>query len=206
MSPIQFLKVISTDSTGALLESISEGPVYLSKTESFGRVEVGDQVIVYVELDDQGNVHATEKFESILTEKNKTFKEKQIVELLIYSKSDLGYKAIIDKTGTGILYRNEVFEELTYGQLIKGYVKKIREDGKIDLLLRPPEHFATEDISLKIIELLQDHKGFYHLTDKTSPEEIYKLFGVSKKKYKIALGQLYKKRIISVSDEGIKLV
>lgn len=206
MSPIQFLKVISTDSTGALLESISEGPVYLSKTESFGRVEVGDQVIVYVELDDQGNVHATEKFESILTEKNKTFKEKQIVELLIYSKSDLGYKAIIDKTGTGILYRNEVFEELTYGQVIKGYVKKIREDGKIDLLLRPPEHFATEDISLKIIELLQDHKGFYHLTDKTSPEEIYKLFGVSKKKYKIALGQLYKKRIISVSDEGIKLV
>lgn len=128
------------------------------------------------------------------------------VDLTIIARTDLGYKAIINDMDEGVLYANEVFQELTRDQKIKGYIKKIRDDGKIDLRLHKPGHKAAqEDISPQILELLKENKGFFAINDKTSAEVIYRLFGVSKKKYKMALGGLYKQRLIKVDEQGIHL-
>lgn len=209
---IKVMKVVMTNDLGAFLDSGTPKNILLPHSEQLGDLSIGDTVIVYIKEDQQQRPLATEKFEKILLKNSKdndslkNFTINQEVDLLIYDKSDLGFKALINNIALGILYKNEVFQELRYGQAIKGYIKKIRNDGKIDLILRAPGHKATEDISLRIIELLEDHNGFYNLTDKTSPETIYELFKVSKKKYKIALGGLYKQKIISVSDDGIRLV
>lgn len=128
------------------------------------------------------------------------------IDLFVIKETPLGYKCIIEGKFIGMLYKNQVFTQLQTGQQMTGYVAKIREDNKIDLLLRAPGHQNTQDIGEKIIAELKKTGGFLAINDKTSPEKIYELFGASKKKYKIALGSLYKKRLISLSDEGISLV
>lgn len=135
------------------------------------------------------------------------YTEGQEVQLVIAAETDLGFKAIINDEDWGVLYHSEVFQDLRLSQKIKGYIKKIREDGKIDLILQKPGHHAAQgEIGPKILEELKRQGGFLPINDKTSAETIYDLFGVSKKKYKIALGGLYKKRLITVDDSGIRLV
>jgi len=134
------------------------------------------------------------------------FQEGQCVELLIGDWTDLGYKAMINKSQWGLLYKNEVFQPLRKGQHIKGFIKKLRNDGKIDLCLQKPGHEKVDEVSEKIINKLKAAGGFVSVTDKSPPEIIYGLFGVSKKTYKKAIGALYKKRLIIIENEGIKLI
>lgn len=134
------------------------------------------------------------------------YEEGQTVRLKIIAQTDLGYKAIIDGGDSGILYANEVFQNLRIGQEVDGYIKKIREDGKIDLTLYKQGHKAGEDVAPRILQMLEDLGGFLPVHEKTDPEEIYRLFGVSKKKFKIAIGGLYKKRLIVIEDKGLRLV
>lgn len=129
----------------------------------------------------------------------------QAVDLIIKAETDLGYKAIIDKKYWGVLYYNEVFQDLFKNQEVKGYIKKIREDGRVDLSLYPLGSRGSQDIGLVILQMLEDAGGFINITDKTPADEIYDLFGVSKKKYKMALGGLYKKRLITIKEDGIYL-
>lgn len=131
------------------------------------------------------------------------YKIGQEVELIVKAETDLGYKAIVNGKHWGVLYWNEVFKELFRNDTLKGYIKKIREDGKIDLTLYPTGISGREDLSNFIMKRLEDNDGFLSVTDKTPADEIYDLFGVSKKKFKIALGGLYKKRLISIDEEGI---
>ncbi|MCK4830345.1 GntR family transcriptional regulator, partial [bacterium] len=130
----------------------------------------------------------------------------QEVELLICTQTDIGYKAIINNSHWGVLYKNEVFQTLEKGQQIKGFIKKVRDDGKIDLCLHKPGYEKVDDLSKKIIDSLKEHGGFISVTDKSSPEIIYKLFGVSKRTYKKAIGALYKERLITVENNGIRLI
>ncbi len=134
------------------------------------------------------------------------FKTGQEVYLKIIAQTELGYIALIEGGGEGLLYANEVFQNLKIGQELPGFIKKIREDGKIDLSLCREGHHGGEDVAPRILELLETANGFLPLTEKTPPEKIYEIFGVSKKKYKIALGGLYKKRLIRIEDDGIYLV
>ena len=134
------------------------------------------------------------------------FQEGQSVELVIGDRSDLGYKAMINNSQRGMLYHNEVFQLLRKGQHIKGFIKKLRDDGKIDLCLQKPGHEKVDEVSEKIIDKLKESGGFVSITDKSPPEIIYSLFGVSKKTYKKAIGSLYKKRFIIIENEGIKLI
>jgi len=134
------------------------------------------------------------------------FEEGQSVELVIGERTDLGYKAMINNSEWGMLYKNEVFQPLRKGQQIKGFIKKLRDDGKIDLCLQKPGHEKVDEVSEKIIDKLKAAGGFVSVTDKSPPEIIYSLFGVSKKTYKKAIGSLYKKRLISIENEGIKLI
>ncbi len=134
------------------------------------------------------------------------FQEGQSVELLICGRTEIGYKAIINNSGEGLLYKNEVFQTLKKGQHIAGFIKKVRDDGKVDLCLQKPGPEKVDDVSEKIIGQLKVQGGFIALDDNTAPEVIYRLFGTSKKTYKKAIGALYRKRLILIESGGIRLV
>ncbi len=130
----------------------------------------------------------------------------QKVELRILRETDLGFVASINETVEGLLYHSEIFEKLSPGQRLPGYIKKQRPDGAIDLQLHAFGSLGSEELGSQILDALIKAEGFLPLTDKTPPEVIYNYFGVSKKKYKMALGGLYKKRQIKITDDGIELV
>jgi predicted RNA-binding protein (virulence factor B family) len=134
------------------------------------------------------------------------FQEGQSVELVIGERTDLGYKAMIDNSRQGMLYKNEVFQPLRKGQPIKGYIKKVRDDGKIDICLQKPGPEKVDEVAEKIVGKLKEAGGYVSITDKSPPEIIYSLFGVSKKTYKKAIGALYRKRRIIIEDNGIRLL
>ena len=133
------------------------------------------------------------------------FHEGQKVGLLIGEETTIGFKAVIDNGGEGMLYKNEVFQPLEKGQKVKGFIKRIREDKRIDLSLYKPGYRKVDALSERIIERLKSNRGFIPVTDKSPPEIIAELFGVSKKTYKMIVGRLYKERIISIEDDGIRL-
>lgn len=197
--------VVSITSIGAFLDWGEDKDLYLPVSEQTERIQIEDQVVVFIYLDKQNRPCASMRLERFASEEPASYKPEQSVEALIYQKTDLGYKAIVDQKHLGLIYQNEVFKPLFCGDLVPAIVKKVRTDGKIDLNLRAAGHQANDDIGQKILQLLQSNNGFMDIDDKTPPEKIYELFGVSKKKYKIALGQLYKNRKIEVLENGIRL-
>lgn len=138
--------------------------------------------------------------------KQANFQEGQKVALLISARTEIGFVAVINGTHKGILYKNEIFQPLEIGQKIDGFIKKVREDKKIDLCLQRPGFKAIDGLSHKIMEKLQQQGGFIEVTDKSRPEVIADLFGVSKKAFKKAIGNLYKKRLITLEKNGIRLL
>ncbi len=138
-------------------------------------------------------------------EKQTDFHEGQKVELLISARKKMGFIAVINGTHKGILYENEVFQPLKIGQEIDGFIKKLRDDKKIDLCLQKPGYKAIDAMSRKIMDELQQQGGFIAVTDKSQPKAIADIFGVSKKIFKKAIGSLYKKRLITLEKDGIRL-
>ena len=134
-----------------------------------------------------------------------TFEPGQKVKLIILRETDLGFVAEINACAEGLLYHNEIFEKLVPGDSVPGYIKKIRPNGSIDLQLQSFGSSSSIELGERIIEVLNENGGQLAINDKSSAEKIYELFGISKKKYKMALGGLYKKRLITISDDGIKL-
>jgi uncharacterized protein len=203
------LRVVSITSVGAFLDWGQPKDLFLPFSEQTCELQIDDSIVVKVYLDNTDRPCASMRLERHLARtpgNPANYKENEEVQLMIASETELGFKAIINNQHLGLLYKNEIFQPLYVGDLTQGYVRKVRDDGKIDLLLRAPGHKATEDIGEKIIHLLKENDGFFALNDKTAPEKIYELFGVSKKKYKVALGGLYKKKLITVADDGIHLV
>jgi predicted RNA-binding protein (virulence factor B family) len=170
-------------------------------------MEVGRSYIVYVFLDKQSNrIAASAKLGQFLDCIPPEYEIGQQVDLLIWQATDLGYKAIINHFHQGILYSNEVFQKLNVGQRIKGYIKKIREDNKIDLSLYPAGFVKVGEHTDRILDYLKQQGGFAEISDKTPPDVIYSLFGISKKTFKTAVGNLYKQGKILLEKEGIQLV
>jgi predicted RNA-binding protein (virulence factor B family) len=134
------------------------------------------------------------------------FREGQKVALLIGEETEIGYKAIINNCEEGILYKNEVFQPLVKGQKLEGFIKKIREDKRIDLSLYKPGYKKVDALSERVIGRLKEAGGFIPVTDKSPPDVISEMFGVSKKTYKMIIGGLYKKRVIAIEDDGIRLI
>lgn len=141
--------------------------------------------------------------EGIMTPKYKTG---QKVDLIILRETPLGFVAEINGEDEGLLYHNEIFEQLSPGQDVPGYVKEVRENGRIDLLLHPIGTAGADELGERILELLKENDGFLDMNAKTTAEKIYDTFGVSKNKYKLAVSALYKKRLIKITEEGIELV
>lgn len=186
------------------LEDNEQNQYYMPSSEQTHKLSVGNEIMTIL-FNEGSDLFASMRLEKHANANLKGLEQGQQVDLFVINETPLGYKCIVDGAKIGMLYKNEVFAKLQTGQHTKGFISKLREDNKIDLILRAPGHHATQDIGEKILEELKKAGGFLAITDKTDPEKIYELFGVSKKKYKIALGGLYKSRKISVSDDGIKL-
>jgi predicted RNA-binding protein (virulence factor B family) len=209
MNEFAILRVVDILPIGAFLNQNQEKDLLLPTSEQTRKLQIGDEVLVYVFEDKQNRPVATMRFDRYLannTDGIQLLKVEQKVNLIIYAETDLGYKALIDQKFTGVLYKNEVFKKLNYLEETVGYIKKIREDKKIDLILQPFGNKGADDLGLRILEALEDHNGQLNITDKTNPDVIYKMFQVSKKKFKIALGGLYKKKLIKIDENGIQLV
>jgi uncharacterized protein len=204
---VGYLKVIAVNSFGTFVDWGLEKDLLVPLSEQKKRMEKDKFYFVYVYIDKMTNrIVGSEKLNKFFDKTPDNFKEHQSVDLLIYAKTNLGYKAIIDNRYWGVLYKNEVFQDLHLGQNIKGFIKKIRPDSKIDLYLYKSGYEKVKDILEQILDYLKENRGFASINDKTPPETIYKLFGVSKKTYKNAIGNLYKKRLISIEKDGIKLL
>lgn len=201
-----YLEVKSIESIGAFLDVGLPKDLFLPFSEQTRELRVGDGVCVRLYLDKSDRVTASMKIEKFIERAGIDYEFNEEVELFIVGETELGFKAVINSTHIGVLYRNEVFQPLKIGQRITGYIRKVREDGKIDLGLQASGVKGRDEVSEKILALLKARGGFLDVSDKSSAEVIYELFGVSKKKFKMAVGGLYKKKLISISDDGIRLV
>lgn len=134
------------------------------------------------------------------------YKVGQEVELEILRETPLGFVALINSADEGLLYHNEIFEKLVTGQKLPGFISKLREDGEIDLVLQALGSRSSDQIGIRILEVLKKSGGKINITSQTPAKEIYNLFGVSKKKYKMALGGLYKLRLVKITDTTVELV
>jgi len=161
-------------------------------------------VYIYLDIVSQ-RVAASAKLNKFLDNTPPEYKQGEEVDLIIIEETDLGFRAIVNLEHTGMLYKNQVFNDLEIGQKCKGYISKIREDEKIDLLLDKPGYEKVDAISGKILEELKKNNGYMAVSDKSTPEMIKALFGISKKNFKKAIGGLYKQRLILFDSEGIWL-
>jgi uncharacterized protein len=166
----------------------------------------GRSYLVYIYVDEESKrIVASAKLNKFLDKSLPEYTVGQEVELVIESETELGYKALINNCHWGILYENEVFEQLAKGLKVKGFIKKIRPDNKIDLSLHPLGYDKVDPLTRMILDELKKEGGFIPVSDKSDAEEVYRVFGISKKSFKQAIGSLYKRRIITISPNGISL-
>ncbi|MGR3176732.1 MAG: CvfB family protein [Candidatus Anammoxibacter sp.] len=203
-----YLSVEAVTNIGAFLDWGLDKDVLMPFAEQHKRpIEVGHSYLVYLYLDKvDGRITASSKIDKFLDgEKPHDFEPQQAVNLIIANSTELGYKAIINHTHWGVLYKNEVFERLSFGQSKKGFIKHIRPDGKIDLSLQG-SHETNVNCSAIIENYLKEQNGFAPVHDKSDPKLISELFCISKSAFKKAIGGLYKQRIICIEKDGIRLV
>ncbi|MDY5005446.1 MAG: S1-like domain-containing RNA-binding protein [Prevotella sp.] len=171
------------------------------------RMVKGNSYIVYVTIDeDSYRMIATAKVERYLSHERPKYKHGDEVDLLVWQKTDLGFKVIVDNLFQGLVYESQIFKPITTGNRMKGYVDHIRQDGKIDITLQPTGRQNITDFSEQLLQYLKDNGGHCDLGDKSPAELIVDRFKVSKKTYKKAVGDLYRQRLISINDDGITLL
>jgi uncharacterized protein len=201
------LKAVTVTNQGAFLDWGLMKDIFVPKSKQLSGMREGAEYLVKIYLDEQtGRVAATEKIEPFLSNEDLAVKEKDLVDLTVYRRTDIGYLVIINNRHTGVLHFNEIYQNIGVGDKLKGYVKTIRPENKIDVVVGKPGYNRVEDEVTKIIRLLQENSGYLPYHDKSDPEEIYSFFGMSKKAFKMATGSLYKQQKISFTKTGIKLV
>ncbi|ANG64272.1 GntR family transcriptional regulator [Marinobacterium aestuarii] len=181
-----------------LLVPFSEQPVRMQKDKSY---------LVYIYLDNITNrIVATTKLDRFLDRTPAEYKEGEAVELTIANRTDLGIKAVVNGTHWGLIHQSDLFRRLHFGQNLQGYIKQIRPDGKLDLCLDKPGYGKVSGLAGQVLERLKAEGGYMAVNDKTDPQVITRLFGSSKKAFKMAIGTLYKQRLIDISPDGIRLI
>ncbi len=204
---IVLLKCVSATGAGAFLDWGLMKDLFVAKSQQIMGMRTGDTYLVKIYIDQQSNrIAASEKIDHFLSNEILTVSEKEMVQLMAYRKTDLGYSMIINQQHVGLLHDNEVFKDLVIGKIYEGYIKNILPDNKIDVALGKPGFQKVADESEHILHLLQQNKGFLPYHDKSAPEEIYKVFGMSKKTFKMVVGTLYKKKKITLTENGIELI
>lgn len=201
-----YLKVVDVSAVGAFLDWGLDKDILVPFAEQHRPMEEGGFYLVHLYLGLDGRITASSKIDKFLDdERPHEFQPQQVVDLIIANSTSLGYKAIINHSHWGVLYENEVHQRLSFGQYKKGFIKHVRPDGKIDLSLQGGQ--VTRDKYANIIlDYLNKKDGFAPVHDKSDPQLISDLFGMSKGSFKKAIGGLYKKRIISIEKDGIRLL
>ena len=200
------LEVAWINQYGAFLNWGLMKDLFVPFREQKMKMQVGKQYVIHAHLDDESyRIVASAKVDRYLSREKAPYEPGQEVSILIWQKTDLGFKAIIENRYSGLLYESEIFQPLHTGMTLKAYVKQVREDGKIDLVLQKLGAKKVDDFSEVLLQYIKDHEGFTPLNDKSAAEDIYDAFGVSKKTFKKAVGDLYKKRLVVLEAEGIRL-
>jgi len=200
------LKAVTVTKTGAFMDCGLERDLLVPVSQQLSPMMEGQSYVVHLFLDPQQNVIGSTKLHNFLDERAKDMATGEQVKLLIVNETELGYKAVINGTHLGLLYKNEVFRSLKPGDKTRGYIKAIRSDRKIDLSLQQQNQQSRDELTDRIIAFLKTSGGISSLTDYSPPADIYKQYGVSKGNYKKALGKLYKQRLISVAKDRITLL
>lgn len=205
---IAYLKVVSVNYYGAFLEWGLAKNLLVPFSEQHHELEVGESYFFKLFLDDKERFVATTKLNHFLADEVKPdeFTVGQKVNLLIADETDLGVKAIVNNAYWGLLYENEIFQTLQKGQRIDGYIKTIRDDLRLDLVLNEIGYGKVTTPTDTILKMLRDNGGELAVSDKSEPEKIYTLFGVSKKVFKQAIGALYKQKLIEIKQATIRLI
>ncbi|MGB1868309.1 MAG: CvfB family protein [Porticoccaceae bacterium] len=203
----EMLKVVDINSAGAFMDWGLPKDLLVPYNEQQKPMEVGYSYVVHVFYDQNSDrIAASTKLSHHLDEETVWLKRRQAVNLLIAGRTELGYKAVIDNKYLGLIFRADAYRPLKIGERLPGFVKAIRADGKIDLLISQASLQGDHDLGEQIIRHLQEVGGESNLSDKSDPEAIYRTFKVSKKKYKQALGSLYKSHRILIESGKIKLI
>ena len=202
-----YLSAVANTDFGTFLDWGLDKDLLVPFGEQHRPMEQGQRYLVHIYVGKSDNrITASSKIDKFLDDdKPHDFKPKQHVDLIIANSTELGFKAIINHGYWGLLYKNEVFQRLSFGQSVKGYIKYVRPDGRIDLSLDGGQAIRDKN-SQVILNHLIEGNGFAAVHDKSEPQQILQLFGMSKKAFKKAIGGLYKQRIIAIEKNGIRLL
>ncbi len=200
------LEVVSTGDNGAFLDWGLPKDLFLPHSEQAYYVDEGDYCVVHVCIDKKGRPMASSMLYHHLDEYQGDLEEGQQVDLLIADESELGFKAIINHKQLGLIYHGELSQPLQLGAKMKGWIKEIRGDGKINLNINAFDTDTRDELEAQILAQLKQENGRIDISDKSPPEEIFKTFKVSKKNFKRATGSLYKQRLIKISPKHIELI
>jgi len=201
------LNAAAVNKVGAFLNWGLEKDLLAPFREQAVKMIEGNDYLVHVFADpDTGRLAASSKIEKFLNLIPADYQAGDEVELIIWKKTDLGYKAIINQAHEGVIYSSDVFKDMKRGEKIRGFILKIREDGKIDLSLLKPGYEKIDDLSKTLLDILKKHHGFMALTDDSPAEDIYRRLSMSKKNFKKTIGKLYKERLIDIEKSGIRLI
>ncbi len=202
-----FLQVAWVNNFGAFLHWGLQKDLFVPFREQKMKMQKDQGYIVHIHLDqDSQRIMASAKVERYLDTSFPRLRRGEEVDALVWQKTDLGFKVIIENRWAGLLYDSQVFRPLRTGDRVRAYINKVRDDGKIDLTLTPQGQEGVQEFSDVLLAYIKEHGGHCPLGDKSPAEDIASVFGVSKKVFKKAVGDLYKRRVITIGDDGLRLV
>jgi uncharacterized protein len=213
LGDIVLLRVVSLTPHGAFLDWGLMKDLFVPRTKQLSGMRLGGDYLVKIYLDEQtGRLAATEKIDPYLSNENLTVKDNDIVNLVVYRRTDIGYVVIINNRHTGVLHFNEVYRDIRVGDQFPGFIKNILPadqspsgETQIDVAAGRPGYARVEDAAAKVLRLLKENQGRLPYHDKSDPEAIYSFFGMSKKTFKMTTGKLYKEKKITLTSDGIEL-
>ncbi len=201
------LKAVDTSAHGAFMDWGLQKDLLIPFNEQNKDIEAGRSYLCYLYLDDiSGRLVGSTKLDNFLHQENITVKKGEQVDLIIWEQTDLGFKVIVNEIHEGLIFHNEIFKKISAGDRIKGFVKNIREDNKLDISLENISYKAIEPNSQAVLDHIKSHNGFILLNDKSDPEVIKSELGMSKRNFKRAIGHLYKLKLIKIEDDGVRLI
>lgn len=201
------LRVKAVNAVGAFLDwGLIAKDLLVPFREQRVDMKAGRSYVVHVYLDESsGRIVASAKLDKFLSHERPNYYHRQRVEVLVVQRTELGFRVIINNSHWGMIYHDEIMGDVNIGDRLNGYVKQVRDDDKVDVTLAKIEKARVDDLTRVIIDYLKAHDGSMTLTDKSSPEEIFKTFSCSKKDFKKALGQLYKQHLVVLSSDTTRL-
>ncbi len=202
-----FLEAKQVNEIGAFMDWGMDKDLLVPFREQAHRMEPRKSYVVFVYVDEETNrLVGSTKLNRFIERENINVQEGDIVDLLVYSETDLGYNAIVNNLYSGLIYKNEIYETIRIGDKIKGFVKRVREDNKIDLSLQKSGFELVDDVKWRILKLMKEQNGFLPLNDNSSPEDIKVKLQISKKAFKKAIGALYRERLVKLTEKGVELI